>query len=112
MDHDDKERGYPITEAPMMLGFYLRCLACERAVAMLWADVVATWGAGAWTRDIARSLKCAHCGARKGSIMAWSETRPAWERDGPPPSAHPVIGPLASARRRALTASSASPAGL
>ena len=100
LDYDSKERGYQITEATGILGLYLSCNACKHTVAMLWADVVKTWGVGTWTRDIARSLKCSVCGARRGSIMAWSDHRPASQRDQKPPACgYPMVGPLVGQKR-------------
>ena len=100
MDYDSKERGYRITETDGVLGLYLSCLACRRTVVMVWADVVNTWGVGTWTRDIARSLKCTACGQRRGSIMAWSDSRPPAGRDEAPlASGYPLIGPLVGQRR-------------
>jgi hypothetical protein len=100
MDYDSKERGYPIPQTNGILGLYLSCRACKHTVVMLWADVVKTWGVGTWTRDIARSLKCTVCGERKGSIMAWSDSRPASQHDQPPPStSYPLVGAIVGQKR-------------
>lgn len=100
MDYSSKERGFQITATSGVSGLYLSCLACKHTVVMLWDDVVKTWGVGTWTRDIARSLKCSNCGERKGSIMAWSDSRPSSERgSGPPEVGYPLVGPLVGQRR-------------
>jgi hypothetical protein len=100
MDYDSKERGYRIDESDGVFGLYLSCCACKHTVVMVWADVVRTWGVGTWTRDIARSLKCTACGARKGSIMAWADSRPSSQRrDEPPSTGYPLVGPLVGQKR-------------
>lgn len=93
MDWNSKERGYQIGTEHGTEGLYLSCLACKRTVRMRWVDVIATWGVDAWTRDIARSLKCSACGERKGSIMAWVDSRRRGV-DLPDTIAIPIIGAL------------------
>lgn len=99
VDWNSKERGYQIEAESGTEGLYLSCLACRRTVRMRWRDVVATWGAGAWTRDIARSLKCSQCGERQGSLMAWVDSRPRSAHDLPEPSSYPIIGAIERQRR-------------
>lgn len=94
MEWDSKERGYAITENEQTDGLYLGCGVCSHSVRMRWADVLATWGAGTFTRDIARSLKCSACGERRGYIMAWADSRPRWARDAPDGDPSPIVGGL------------------
>lgn len=94
MDYDSKERGFPISADNRAEGLFLGCLACRRIVCMRWADVLKTWGVGTYTRDIARSLKCSGCGARKGYIHVWVDSRQAHARDKPETSAYEIIGAI------------------
>lgn len=105
MDWNTKERGYQIGPPYGTEGCYLSCLACKRTVRMRWADIEKTWGVGAWTRDIARSLKCSQCGECQGSLMAWVDSRPRHARDLPEPSSYPIVGALKGQRRSASTRS-------
>ncbi len=94
MDFDSRERGYPIEATSGVEGIYLYCRACKHTVRMRWADVVATWAVGTYTRDIARSLKCSKCGARQGSIQSWVDSRPRHARHLPDTEPYPIIGPV------------------
>lgn len=94
VDWDSKERGYAITGDEGTDGIYLCCSACKRTVIMLWPDVLKTWGVGAYTRDIARSLKCSQCGARRGYILAYADSRPVHCRDHLERQPHDFIGAI------------------
>ena len=94
VDWDSKDRGYAISGDELTDGLYLECLACRRSVIMLWADVVKTWGVGTYTRDIARSLKCSTCGARRGAVLLYTDSRPAQSQDTPEPQPYPFVGAI------------------
>ena len=73
---NDKERGCPLSVDHGIRGLYLMCAVCKHSIAMEWPDVLKTWRQGTHMRDMAASLKCSQCGARKGQIMAraWGPT--------------------------------------
>jgi len=72
---NDKERGIPLTDGPCNpYGLNLSCEACKHSVLMPWADVLKRWPLGAYSRDMAASLKCSQCGARQACIMVSAHT--------------------------------------
>ena len=73
VEWDSKERGVRIGESRTR-GIYVGCTACRHYVEMEMADALALFG-NAHSRDVARRVRCTQCGARKGYVMAWSETR-------------------------------------
>lgn len=73
---NDKERGVPLSNDFPPHGLDLSCMACRHSVLLIWADVLKRWPLGAYSRDMARSLKCSKCGAREGCIMVSAHTGP------------------------------------
>ena len=61
-------RGAPLGAGDGLLGLYLSCHACGRAVRIRHAEAVAAWGSAARVGEIARRLVCSGCGARRGCI--------------------------------------------
>jgi hypothetical protein len=56
-------------------GYCLSCLACGRAVLVRHTVAIELWGAAATARDVARSLRCSRCGARRGHLQVVVDTR-------------------------------------
>ncbi len=75
VDWDSKERGVQLGDGSPTRGLSLHCQQCQHFVHWEWARVFQFATPDAYGRDFARRLRCLNCGARKGGIMAWAETR-------------------------------------
>lgn len=75
------ERGIRLSDGHQPLGYFLSCLACGRGVRVRFAEAVRIWGADAYARDVAQSLKCSRCGESKGHLQVIDDTRPVGGRD-------------------------------
>ncbi|HVK80097.1 MAG TPA: hypothetical protein VM915_05740 [Verrucomicrobiae bacterium] len=60
------------------LGLFISCTKCNHAARVRLDVALRLWGERAFSRDIARDLRCSRCGARAASLQVMSDPRPSW----------------------------------
>lgn len=75
VEWDSKERGVQLGDGSTTRGLSLHCGQCQYHVLWEWAQVFQFARPCECARDLARRLRCASCGARRGGILAWADNR-------------------------------------
>lgn len=72
VDWDDKERGIRVGDGSPNKGLILGCCSCAHYVCRTWGELSPFSVAHLFARDLARRLRCSHCGERKGYVRVWA----------------------------------------